>query len=73
MALITISGYPCSGKTTRAAQLNESFEQYLKDPSYHGPFTKVMVLSDDHLNLGRHVYNGRFLLYCRLVVHFVSR
>lgn len=57
MALITISGYPCSGKTTRAAQLNESFEQYLKDPSYHGPLTKVMVLSDDHLNLGRHVYN----------------
>jgi protein KTI12 len=60
MALITISGYPCSGKSTRAAQIRDSLEHCLNDSSYGGPLTKVVVLSD--VNLDRTVYDGRFLL-----------
>jgi protein KTI12 len=62
MALITISGYPCSGKTTRAAQIKELLEQYLGDVTYEGPITKVTLISDDQLNLDRAVYDGRSLL-----------
>ena len=58
MALITISGYPCSGKSTRAEQLRQHLEERLQDPSYAGPQLKVVVLSDDTLNLSRDVYNG---------------
>ena len=59
MALITISGYPCSGKTTRAAQIQHLLLQFLKDPAYDGPLMKVEILSDDHLNLSRTVYDRR--------------
>lgn len=58
MALITISGYPCSGKTKRAEQIKILLEQHLKDPSYKGPLCKVISLSDDTLNLKRASYDG---------------
>lgn len=59
MALITISGYPCSGKSTRAIQLKDAFEEQLADPSYDGPVKKVVVVSDDLLSLTRQAYDGR--------------
>lgn len=58
MALITITGYPSSGKSRRAQQLKEYLESRLVDPEYHGPTVKVIVLSDDSLNLARSVYDG---------------
>ena len=58
MALITITGYPSSGKSRRAQQLKEYLEKKLGDPEYHGPTLKVVVLSDDDLNLSRSVYDG---------------
>lgn len=58
MALITITGYPSSGKSKRAQQLREYLESRLVDPEYHGPTLKVAVLSDDNLNLSRSVYDG---------------
>jgi len=58
MALITITGYPSSGKSRRAQQLKEYLESKLADPEYHGPTLKVVVLSDDDLNLSRSVYDG---------------
>jgi len=58
MALITITGYPSSGKSKRAQQLKEYLESKLADPEYHGPALKVVVLSDDSLNLARSVYDG---------------
>ena len=58
MALITITGYPSSGKSRRAQQLKEYLENKLADPGYHGPTLKVVVLSDDDLNLSRSVYDG---------------
>jgi len=61
MALITISGYPCSGKSTRASQLKGAFEEQLVDPSYNGPVKKVVLISDDLLNLTREAYDGKYL------------
>jgi len=58
MALITISGYPCSGKTTRALQIKEALEQRIKDDSYTGPITKIVLISDDTLGLSRGGYDG---------------
>ena len=58
MAFITISGYPCSGKSRRAEQLRAHLAARLQDPSYDGPQLKVVVVSDDSLNIARDVYNG---------------
>ncbi|KAI0355598.1 chromatin associated protein KTI12 [Trametes cingulata] len=57
MAFITISGYPCSGKTRRVEQLRAHLESRLQDPSYQGPKLKVVVVSDDSLSIPRSVYN----------------
>ncbi|KAI0744184.1 chromatin associated protein KTI12 [Daedaleopsis nitida] len=57
MAFITMSGYPCSGKSRRAEQLRAHLEIRLQDPSYDGPRLKVVVISDDSLNISRTVYN----------------
>ncbi|KAL5523665.1 hypothetical protein ACEPAG_7838 [Sanghuangporus baumii] len=57
MALITISGYPVSGKTRRANQLKAFLEDRMNDPSYDGPKLKVTVISDDTLNIKRSVYD----------------
>jgi len=58
MALITISGYPSSGKTRRAFQIKAHLETRLTDPAYDGPKFKVSLLSDDTLNINREAYNG---------------
>ncbi|PCH36115.1 chromatin associated protein KTI12 [Wolfiporia cocos MD-104 SS10] len=57
MALITVSGYPSSGKSRRAEQLKTHLEARLRDPGYAGPNLKVSVVSDDVLNIDRQVYN----------------
>ncbi|EIM82814.1 chromatin associated protein KTI12 [Stereum hirsutum FP-91666 SS1] len=57
MALITISGYPCSGKTRRAEMIKVFLEDRLKDPSYAGPALKVVSISDDTLGLDRSAYD----------------
>ncbi len=74
MALITISGYPCSGKSTRANQLKDAFEQQLADPSYNGPVKKVVLVSDELLNLSRQAYDGNYFpaiapVYGLIIVH----
>jgi protein KTI12 len=58
MALITVTGYPCAGKSTRGQQLAACLERRLADPSYEGPRLRVSVLSDDTLNIPRSVYDG---------------
>ena len=75
MALITITGYPCSGKSRRAQQLREYLESKLGDPEYHGPTLKVGVLSDDNLNLSRSVYDGDWVgaLFEFLRSNFLTR
>jgi hypothetical protein len=60
MALITLSGYPCAGKSHRATQIKDHLEQRLADPLYAGPALAVTVLSDDTLHLPRSAYDGAF-------------
>lgn len=59
MALITISGYPASGKTRRALQIKSHFETRLADADYQGPKFKVCLISDDTLSVNRDAYNGQ--------------
>ncbi|KAH9935713.1 chromatin associated protein KTI12 [Fomitopsis serialis] len=60
MALITISGFPSSGKSRRAHQIKAQLESRIQDPSYPGPRLKVSIISDDDLNVDRSVYgDGR--------------
>ena len=60
MALVTISGYPSSGKSRRAEQLRVHLENRFQDSSYEGPRLKVVVISDDSLNISRDVYSSMF-------------
>lgn len=69
MALITISGYPCSGKSTRARQLLSFLNTKLCDGQYNGPKYKVTVLSDDELNISRNVYSGTSAISLNLLDH----
>jgi len=57
MALITISGYPSSGKSHRASQIKSHLETRLANPNYQGPRFNVSLLSDDTLNISRDAYN----------------
>ena len=61
MALITFTGYPSSGKSRRAAQLKGALESRLQDPTYAGPQLKVVVISDDTLNISRDSYRGEVI------------
>src|ERR1700722_4312855 len=58
MALITISGFPCSGKTRRAEKIRTYLQDRLGDPSYSGPRLSVVIVSDDRLKLNRDLYDG---------------
>ncbi|KAF8514169.1 chromatin associated protein KTI12 [Gautieria morchelliformis] len=58
MALVTITGFPASGKSRRAQQLLSHFETRFQSPSYAGPKLKVLVISDEGLNIPRSAYNG---------------
>ena len=61
MAFITFSGYPSSGKTHRAIQLKDYLDRRLADPPYNGQAQKVVILSDDSLNIDRFSYDGAAL------------
>ncbi len=62
MALITFSGYPSSGKTRRAIQLKDHLDHRLADLSCTGQRQKVVILSDDSLNIERSSYDGAVYL-----------
>jgi protein KTI12 len=72
MALVTISGYPCSGKTTRALQIQTAFEERIKDPAYVGPIKTVKLISDETLELSRKAYDGELRLLVHLYVNLNS-
>jgi protein KTI12 len=60
MALVTIVGYPCSGKSRFTTQLASAFETRLSDPSYTGPKLKVIIVNDESIHVSRSVYDGLF-------------
>lgn len=64
MALITISGFPSSGKSRRALQIKAHLESRIQDPNYLGPKLKVSILSDDELKIDRSVYGGTPHVVC---------
>jgi protein KTI12 len=59
MALVTISGFPCSGKSTRALQLKEDFQARLFAPGYTGPQLSVIIVDDESNHVDRSVYDSK--------------
>ncbi|GAA5912780.1 Kti12p [Sporobolomyces salmoneus] len=59
MALVTISGFPCAGKTTRARQLENHLSARLSQPDCpaHLVKAKVLVINDESLSLSKAVYD----------------
>ncbi|KAF8313438.1 chromatin associated protein KTI12 [Clavulina sp. PMI_390] len=57
MACITISGFPCSGKTTRAMELKTFLEARISAPEYEGVKYKVSIVSDELLDVPRSAYD----------------
>lgn len=58
MACITISGFPCSGKTTRTQELRNFLEQRMASSEYEGDKYKVEIVSDHSLDVSRSSYDG---------------
>ena len=67
MALVTITGYPSSGKSGRVEQIKRYLEKKLEEPGYEGVKYKVVVLSDDGLGIKRGVYDGEFFEVLRFL------
>lgn len=68
MALVTISGFPCSGKSSTARRLRDDFETRLGEPSYKGPKLKVMLVDDESCHVPRSTYDGE----SDIVLHYRS-
>ena len=60
MAMITVCGFPCSGKSTRAAQLAHFLDAKLADPACPPKHRarKVVVLNDESLGISKRSYDG---------------
>ncbi|KAI5453617.1 kti12, chromatin associated [Naganishia albida] len=58
MAFITISGYPCSGKSTRARQIKADFERRLQEEAYSGPKLSVEIVDDPVSKVTRESYDN---------------
>jgi tRNA uridine 5-carbamoylmethylation protein Kti12 len=61
MALINISGYPCSGKTTRAKQIQAMLQERQSLP--------VLLLNDETQNISKQAYDC--VLLCSLIFPFL--
>jgi protein KTI12 len=59
MAFITISGYPCSGKSTRAQQIRADFERRLQEEGYAGPKLSVEIVDDPVSKVTRESYDSK--------------
>jgi len=55
--LITVTGYPCSGKSTRTEQFRAYIQNRIEDKDYEGSLKSVVVISDDSLNISRTSYD----------------
>jgi protein KTI12 len=62
MAMITLAGYPASGKTTRAQELVEYLRTRLADPSTPPSFARLkpVLINDESLSLSKSVYDGAY-------------
>lgn len=59
--MVTVCGYPCAGKSTRAQQLATFLEAKLAHPSTpaHLKPRKVIIVNDESLSLSKRVYDGQ--------------
>ncbi|BGP18659.1 hypothetical protein JCM10213_002903 [Rhodosporidiobolus nylandii] len=59
MAMITLAGFPSSGKTTRAQELVAYLERRLQDPSTPPQFARLkpVVVNDESLSLPKSAYD----------------
>ncbi|KAF9049693.1 chromatin associated protein KTI12 [Panaeolus papilionaceus] len=58
MALITISGFPSSGKSTRAKQIQQWIQHKIQQNDYNGPIKNVEIISDHSLQIQSQVYSS---------------
>lgn len=66
MALVTIVGFPSSGKSRLAASLAEDFRSRLAEPQYSGPELNVAVVDDDSCHVSRSAYDSESLLFINI-------
>lgn len=62
MALVTISGYPCSGKSRRALQLRHLLE---RNPAVTMP---INIVNEESLGVDVGAFDGLLVLLCVLEV-----
>jgi len=60
MALVTIVGFPCCGKSTRAKQIKEYLEKRIADET-EGPKLSVILVDDDNSHVPRSTYDSMSL------------
>lgn len=58
MALITVVGFPCAGKSSRAAELRDYLLGKVLTEEYTGPIKNIHIISDHSLGIPPSVYNG---------------
>jgi protein KTI12 len=62
MALVTIVGFPCCGKSTRAKQIKEYLEKRIADET-EGPKLSVVLVDDDNSHVPRSTYDSMSSLH----------
>jgi len=63
MALVTVVGFPCCGKSTRAKQIKEYLEKRIADET-DGPKLSVVLVDDDNSHVPRSTYDSMLPLLC---------
>ena len=62
MALVTIVGFPCCGKSTRAKQIKEYLEKRIQEETTEGPKLSVVLVDDDNSHVPRSTYDSEHSL-----------
>ena len=65
MALVTIVGFPCSGKSTRAKQIKEYLEKRIAEEA-EGPKLSVILVDDDNSHVPRSTYDSMSICFSGL-------
>jgi tRNA uridine 5-carbamoylmethylation protein Kti12 len=68
MALVVVSGFPCSGKTTRALQIKQMLESKIAEAGGDLATRNVVVINDELLGVSRSAYDGELLGQAWVVV-----
>ena len=58
MPLIIITGYPCSGKTSRALEVKKLLEDKVKAAAAEP--IKIEIVNDESLHIPKSAYKGTF-------------